>query len=222
MLAFHYATALELAQAAGDTEQVVRLEMPALRFLSLAGERALGLDTAAALSNLQRALALAPPGHLERPAALVLFGKAALERGRLVEAQEALEEGIALYREMGDVAGEARAMNVLGQALLRAGRYRAGPPSRADRRSPSSSPCRQARELAAALAAMASAAVLRGKAVPGIDYAERSLAVSKDLDSHRWRMRSVPAVWPEATSGMARVSTTCVPRSMSRSGRRWT
>ena len=179
VLAFHYATALELAQAAGDTEQVVRLEMPALRFLSLAGERALGLDTAAALSNLQRALALAPPGHLERPAALVLFGKAALERGRLVEAQEALEEGIALYREMGDVAGEARAMNVLGQALLRA-----GDPSWASSRATALAllePLPPSPELAAALAAMASAAVLRGKAVPGIDYAERSLAVSKDL-----------------------------------------
>ncbi len=63
VLAYHYATALELAKAAGQTGQASELEAPALKFLSLAGERALGLDTAAALSNLERALALAPEGH---------------------------------------------------------------------------------------------------------------------------------------------------------------
>ena len=46
VLAYHYATALELARAAGADEQAAELEAPALRFLSLAGERALGLDTA--------------------------------------------------------------------------------------------------------------------------------------------------------------------------------
>src|SRR5439155_8432847 len=63
VLAYHYSTALELARAAGQTDQATELEAPALRFLTLAGERALGLDTAAALGNFERALALAPPGH---------------------------------------------------------------------------------------------------------------------------------------------------------------
>ena len=62
VLAYHYATALELARAAGETEQAAELEAPALRFLALAGERALGLDTAAALASFERALALTPPG----------------------------------------------------------------------------------------------------------------------------------------------------------------
>ena len=79
VLAYHYATALELARAAGQTEQAADLEAPALKFLSLAGERAIGLDTAAALSNLERALTLAPPGHPERPGALARFGEAANE-----------------------------------------------------------------------------------------------------------------------------------------------
>ena len=39
------------------------LEAPALRFLCLAGERALGLDTAAALASFERALTLTPEGH---------------------------------------------------------------------------------------------------------------------------------------------------------------
>jgi class 3 adenylate cyclase len=50
VLAYHYSTALDLARAAGQAEQAAELEAPALRFLGLAGERALGLDTAAALS----------------------------------------------------------------------------------------------------------------------------------------------------------------------------
>ena len=63
VLAYHYATALELAQAAGQTDQAAELEAPALRFLGLAGERALGLDTAAAVASFERALALTPEGH---------------------------------------------------------------------------------------------------------------------------------------------------------------
>ena len=98
VLAYHYATALELARAAGQTEQAAELEAPALRFLTLAGERALGLDTAAALSNFERALALAPPGHPERPEALARFGEAAFQAGRSAEAAEALEEAIASFR----------------------------------------------------------------------------------------------------------------------------
>ena len=62
VLAYHYATALDLARAAGRAEQAAELEAPALRFLTLAGERALGLDTAAALVSFERALALTPHG----------------------------------------------------------------------------------------------------------------------------------------------------------------
>src|SRR5205823_2176314 len=44
VLAHHYTTALELARAAGEAAQAAELEPPALRFLMLAGDRALGLD----------------------------------------------------------------------------------------------------------------------------------------------------------------------------------
>ena len=117
VLAYHYATALELATAAGQTEQASELEAPALKFLSLAGERALGLDTAAAISNLERALALAPPGHPERPEALVRFGEAALSGGRYTESAEALEEAVASFRAQGEILAAARAMGRLSQAL---------------------------------------------------------------------------------------------------------
>ena len=81
VLAYHYAAALELARAAGEPKQAADLEVPALRFLTLAGDRALGLDTAAALSNFERALELTPPGHPDRPEALVRFGEAAFQAG---------------------------------------------------------------------------------------------------------------------------------------------
>src|SRR5438045_7480766 len=67
VLAHHYLQALELAEAAGDTEQAAELRLPARRFLALAGERALGLDTAQAEARLARALELAPAEDPERP-----------------------------------------------------------------------------------------------------------------------------------------------------------
>ena len=91
MLAYHYTTALELTRVTEGTEQASGLEAPALRFLSLAGERALGLDTETAITSLERALALAPEGHPERPAALFRFGEAAFQGGRLAEASDALD-----------------------------------------------------------------------------------------------------------------------------------
>ncbi len=39
VLAYHYTQALELAQAAGDTEQAAELTAPASHYLALAGER---------------------------------------------------------------------------------------------------------------------------------------------------------------------------------------
>jgi predicted ATPase len=121
VLAYHYSTALDLARAAGQTAQAAELEAPALRFLSLAGERALGLDTAAALANLERALELAPVGHPERAAALLRFGHAAYNDGRYVDASASLEEAITIFRADGDLAGASRALWALATARFRLG-----------------------------------------------------------------------------------------------------
>jgi class 3 adenylate cyclase/tetratricopeptide (TPR) repeat protein len=121
VLAYHYSTALELARAVGQTDQASELEAPALRFLSLAGERALGLDTSAALSNLERALTLAPEGHPERPGALARFGEAALQAGRFAEASVALDEAIASFLARGDLPAAATLMGTLGRVHGRLG-----------------------------------------------------------------------------------------------------
>ncbi len=117
VLAHHYSTALELARASGHAEQAADLETPALRFLTMAGERALGLDTVAAMGNFGRALALARPGHPRRPETLVLFGEAALAGGHFRQASEALEDAVALFRGRGDLAGATRAMTPLWSVL---------------------------------------------------------------------------------------------------------
>jgi len=57
VLAYHTVMALELARASGHQTQ--ELEDQARRFLLLAGERAIGLDTSRAIAHLNRALELA-------------------------------------------------------------------------------------------------------------------------------------------------------------------
>ena len=113
VLAYHYATALELAQAAGETAQAEELVLPARRFLRLAGERALGLDAAQAEALLARALELCPAGDPERPLLLIRWAKAADEAGQPREAAAALDEALAASRARGDRETEARALIVL-------------------------------------------------------------------------------------------------------------
>ena len=58
IMAHHYATAFDLATAAGEVELADRLREPAVDCLTLAGERALSVDVVAAQRYYSRALAL--------------------------------------------------------------------------------------------------------------------------------------------------------------------
>ncbi len=179
VLAYHYSTALELARAAGQSEQAAELEAPALRFLTLAGERALGLDTTAALGNFERALALTPPGHPERPGALTRFGEAAFQAGRSLEATGALEEAIASFHACGDLAAATRAMATLGNVLFRLGDPRSWtvPAEALALREP----LPPGPELVGALTERARAETLQGRSEAGVRYAERALALAEEL-----------------------------------------
>lgn len=116
VLAHHWATALELARAAGQAERATSLEPKARQYLTLAGEKAMGLDAPAAFASFERALALAPDGP-DRAAALARFGEAALHAGHMAAAAAALEEAIASFRAGGDLEAAARAMGTLGSVL---------------------------------------------------------------------------------------------------------
>ena len=183
VLAYHYSTALELSRATGQIDQAVGLEAPALMFLSLAGERALGLDTAAALSNLEQALALTPPGHPDRAQALFRFGKVSFQAARYAEAEQALEEAITSFREAGDVPAAASAMATLTSLLTRLGDPR--------RRTVAAEalallePLGPSPQLIDALALMASLEALQGNLQSSIQRAGRALALAEELGAPR-------------------------------------
>ncbi len=124
LLAHHYLQALELAEAAGDTKQADELTAPARRFLALAGERALGLDTAQAEARLARALELCPAADPERPELLVRWADAAFQAGRPREAAAALDEALALFRARGENEGEARVLLQLSRVTFKLGEGR--------------------------------------------------------------------------------------------------
>ncbi|MFY9914774.1 MAG: AAA family ATPase [Nocardioidaceae bacterium] len=176
VLAHHYTSALELAAAAGQAD-LEGLEISALRFLNLAGERALGLDTAAALDAFERALALAPSGHVKRRESLVRFGEAAYQAGRSSDAAAALEEAIAGFRD-DDVLLAARAMSGLSKVYQNQNDPRAS--DLIDRGLALLQPLPPGPELVEALADAAATAAFGGRPEQGIVLAERALKVAGD------------------------------------------
>jgi hypothetical protein len=117
VLAHHYLTALELGRTAGHTDDAEELQANAIRYLALAGERALPLDVARAEQQLARALALAPAGHPQRAALLERWAKAAQQRGGLHAAKEALVEAVDLYRARSKPVAAGRALTALTSVL---------------------------------------------------------------------------------------------------------
>jgi class 3 adenylate cyclase/tetratricopeptide (TPR) repeat protein len=188
VLAHHYATARELAAAADDTEQAAALETPAIRFLTLAGRRALGLDSTTALANFERALALTPPGHPARPEVLAGVGEAALEAEQLIEAVSALEEAIEAHRAAGDPRAAARSAVLLSEVhvLIRN-------PNRLDMLTETLAtlePVSPGPELVAVLTEISGARYLSGNPTirmreMGLEDADRALELAADLGLSR-------------------------------------
>jgi class 3 adenylate cyclase/tetratricopeptide (TPR) repeat protein len=117
LLAYHYTAALELAEAAGESDHAGALTDVTRRFLTLDGERALPLDVARAEASLSRALQLTPGGHPEHAQLLQRWAEAARQQGRLQEAKVALEEALALDPERQDPLATARALTALATVL---------------------------------------------------------------------------------------------------------
>ena len=180
VLAYHYTNAIDLAQAVGNHGQATELEAPARRFLGLGGERALGLDTAAALASFDRALALTPETDPDRAAALARFGEAALHAGRYKDARDALEQAIDGCQTAGDRRGAAHAMITLSRVL-----QRLVDPSRWKLPAQALAmlePLPPGPEHVAALTEAAVNETLQGRAEAGIGYAERALTLAAKLD----------------------------------------
>jgi class 3 adenylate cyclase/tetratricopeptide (TPR) repeat protein len=121
VLAHHYLTALELARVAAQTAESQELEAGAIRYLALAGERALALDVDRAERNLAKAIELAPAGHPERAPLLERWAQAARQQNRLSEAKDALEEALAMYAERDETVAAAQVRIQLALVLGRLG-----------------------------------------------------------------------------------------------------
>jgi class 3 adenylate cyclase len=124
VLAHHYLQALELAEAAGEADEAQALVDPARRFLALAGERALGLDTAQAEARLARALALTPIEDPDRPQLVVRWADAVFQAGRPREAAQALDDALPVIREPGHTETAAQALQLRSRLALRLGEGR--------------------------------------------------------------------------------------------------
>src|SRR5436853_3727524 len=72
MLARHFATAVDLAQAAGESDVAESARFPAIRWLMTAAERASRLDARGAFELSDRAVKLTTEGSHERAEALTL------------------------------------------------------------------------------------------------------------------------------------------------------
>ena len=178
ILAYHYTTALDLARTAGQPV-APELEDAALRFLLLAGERALGLDTSKAEGHLARALKLAPPGHPRRPEVLLRWADAARQANHLREAAAALEEAISAFREAGETGAAAQAMTTLANV-----RWQLGDPRSRDAVSEAVSLLESlppGPELVGAYAEMARLRHLAAEHVTAIESAQRAIELANAL-----------------------------------------
>jgi tetratricopeptide (TPR) repeat protein len=159
------------------------LEAPARRFLALAGERALGLDTQTALHSFERALALTPPSHPDRPAALVRFGEAAFHAGRNPDAAAALDEAIRAFKERNDVPATAHSLQALGNVC-----FRVGDPRWAELPAEALAllePLPPGPPLVRALTEVARMEFLRGRLHAALSCAERALTLADELGLER-------------------------------------
>ena len=121
VLAHHYLAALELARAAGQSEATHGLRTAAIRYLALAGERALPLDVERAKAHLDKTLQLAPADQPRRADLLERWAQAAQQQGRLKDAKAALEEAVAINRDRGEPVAVGRVLTRLALVLARLG-----------------------------------------------------------------------------------------------------
>jgi class 3 adenylate cyclase/tetratricopeptide (TPR) repeat protein len=179
VLAYHTGEAIALADATGDTALAAQLGPAAARYALLAGERALGLDTAKALQSLQRSLELTAEDEPGYPAVLLLWASAAHQAGDFSGAADALERAADGFRERGDVEGRAEALETLSVVRHYLGdpRQLATAQEAVALLEPSSGPA-----LVEALGRLAGSHLVRGERREAVAAADRALELAASLD----------------------------------------
>jgi class 3 adenylate cyclase/tetratricopeptide (TPR) repeat protein len=178
ILAAHYTTALELAQAAKDP-QAGELAASAAHYLTLAGDRAMGIDVEAGERHYAKALAMTGPDHPDRAELLVRYGEALRLRARFREAAAAFEQAIAAFQADGDVRGAAVATGRYSMLLHRLGDR--GYPDAADRALGMLEPLGPSPQLAEVLADRAAASFLSDQHAEAAAFAERAVELAAEL-----------------------------------------
>jgi tetratricopeptide (TPR) repeat protein len=117
ILAHHYATAIDLARAAGETKLADSLLESTIDYLALAGSRALSVDVAAAERHYARAIDLAGPSTDERSDLLCGWARVLNLTQRHRECVAAWEKAIEQLRETGERRKAAAAICELGFTL---------------------------------------------------------------------------------------------------------
>jgi class 3 adenylate cyclase/tetratricopeptide (TPR) repeat protein len=107
VLAHHYGQALELARSSGRRE-LEAIEEPLMRFLELAGDRAMQLDVNKASRFFERALSICPPEDPRRAHLLEKVGTARTRSGRFDEAERSYAQAVEMFREQGSARDAAR------------------------------------------------------------------------------------------------------------------
>ena len=179
VIAHHYTTALELARVSGAEALADSLVDPAVRYLTLAGDRGLRLDVPAAERRYASALRLLPSDHAGRAELLVKWADALRQLGDYRRSADALSEAVAALQERGDIRAAAAAMMKWCDALLYLGdptAPRLGRDALAllEAEGPSV-------ELVYALEVMASYRAANDDSRAGVELAERAIAVAERL-----------------------------------------
>jgi DNA-binding SARP family transcriptional activator len=179
--AHHLEQALELAEAAGRREDAQRLAPAAARFWRLAGDRAIRLAASGAAVHYGRALELTPPGSAEHRELLVRRGEAASQVGDLPEAQRCFEEALAEAQEHDDGPLQGLALTALSNSLWYRGDA-VGSRQRLQEAIAALEGRPPGRELAMAYAEAAGDAVVSLRSKEALDWVERTLALTTQLE----------------------------------------
>jgi class 3 adenylate cyclase/tetratricopeptide (TPR) repeat protein len=178
LLAHHYVSALEIAQAAGEAE-TEELRGEVVRTLVMAGDRASRLDAARAYHYYQRALDVMETDDAARPGVLIKAGEA-MGGAAIGSPADAFEEAAALAKAHGDrlTAGEALRMLHLNRWFTSgtgAGTDEIDEAIELLEQEPPSS------QLADAYNTRAGDYMIRGELEEQLAWAERSIALAEEL-----------------------------------------
>jgi class 3 adenylate cyclase/tetratricopeptide (TPR) repeat protein len=179
-LAYHTGEALTLAQATGDSALEAEVMPRAAHYALLAGERSIGLDTAKAMSLLDRAKALTPEDDPSFPLVLLRWAEAAHQSGRAPDAVDALKQAIPRFEALGDARNAGLALPQLRNLLWGLGepdtvtqplfehalKLLEGTPGP---------------ELVSLLSSQASSLTIKGMYAEGIEIADQALALAAEL-----------------------------------------